>query len=376
MSGRSNGGRIRILYFYPYLNFDTGSPKAMVQFIDALDRNLFEPVFYSPGDGPLTEALAARGIEIIRGEAQPISLGKPVAAVSGIQRQIAMLRAHRIDVLHANGFFWNEDLILGARLSGLPVILHVHNPVEIAFQNLCRFAARRVLFCSGANMRVCGNFDRIARKSEVFYNIVDTSPYQRAKPARERFGIEPGQIAIGTVAQIVRRKGIDTLLDAARIVLGRRDDVVFLIAGPPKETEPDFGQRMFAAASEPGLRGRVKFLGSRSDIPEFMASLDVFALASRAEPLGLVVLEAIAAGVPVVASRVGGIPEIIDSDQRGILVDPESPQAFAAAITEIIDRPDRGRAMAMAARGALPKFDAINGRARLTKLYKEAVSAY
>src|SRR4051812_4536476 len=105
---------VRILYYYPYLNFDTGSPKAMVQFIDTLDRSIFQPVYHSSGDGPLTEALAARGVAIVGGSADHVTISRPLAALSAIYRQAALLRKWKIDILHANGFFWNEDLILAA----------------------------------------------------------------------------------------------------------------------------------------------------------------------------------------------------------------------------------------------------------------------
>jgi glycosyltransferase involved in cell wall biosynthesis len=364
--------KIRILYYYPYLEFDTGSPRALVQFIDSLDRRLFTPIYCAPGPGPLTEAMAMRGVEIVPLDEELVSIGAPIAAIRTIHRQAGLLNSWKIDLVHANCFPWNSDVILAARVARIPVVLHVQNPLDVAFQNLARFAARKVLFCSGAVMRNCRHFHRVAAKSEVLYNLVDLDAWSRGTAIRESLELSDDDIVIGTVAQIVHRKGIDILLEAARELLRERRDIVFVIAGPQMKQEEEFGRRMLAIAEEPEFGGRVRFLGSRDDIPDVMTSMDLFVLPSRAEPLGIVVLEAMAAGVPVIASKVGGIPEMLNSPEVGTLVDPLTPGAFANAVREVLCRPDRGKSMGQRARASLPgKFDTSSGGQRLKKIYLE-----
>ena len=125
---------------------------------------------------------------------------------------------------------------------------------------------------------------------------------------------------------------------------------------------------MRAAAEEPGLRGRFRFLGSRSDIPDFLASLDLFLLPTRADPFPVAVIEAMAAGLPIVASKVGGIPEMLSSPEIGRLVDPLAPESFAAAVREILALPDRGKSMGAQARLSLTgRFDMAAAGERLKK---------
>jgi glycosyltransferase involved in cell wall biosynthesis len=368
---------IRVLYYYPYLNFDTGSPKAMAQFIETLDRAIFQPVYCATESGPLTEALQARGVEIVPGNADAISFRNPLAAALAIRRQAALLKAWGIHLLHANCFPWNTDLILAAWMLRIPVILHVHNAIDISFQNMVRFAARKVLFCSHFEMSNCGHFNRIAAKGEVLHNTMDIEAAGRGRSIRASLGLRDDEIAIGTVAQIIHRKGMDILLETARLLLSENNKLIFLIAGPIAPAEEEYGRRIIAASDEPPLRGRVRFLGSRNDIPDFMASLDLFVLPSRAEPLGLVVLEAMAAGVPVIASRIGGIPEIITSGDLGILVDPLTPEAFAGAIREVLRRPDLGKSMGDQARFSLKgRFDIGTGGVRLKKVYLSALNGH
>jgi len=366
--------KIRILYYYPHLRFDTGSPKAMASLIESLDRAIFQPVYCAGGNGPLLEALVARGVEIVRGQADGVTFRRPLAARAAIRRQSALLKLWKIDVLHAHALFWNTDLILAAWMLRIPVILHAHNPEAVAFQNLNRLAARKVLFCSRNVMENCGHFERIADKAEVLHNAIDTNAMGRGSSIRATLGLNDTDIAIGTVAQVVQRKGIDILIETARILLRERSDLAFLVAGPTTPAEEEFGCRMRTAAGEPDLRGRIRFLGSRSDIPDFLASLDLFLLPARAEPFGIVVIEAMAAGVPVIASKVGGIPEILSSPEIGRLVDPLTPEAFAGAVREILALPDRGRSIGAKARLSLAgRFDIATAGERLKKIYLDVL---
>ena len=370
-SASSRRDPIRVLYYYPATNFDSGSPRALAAFIEGLDQTAVHPLFLAVSDGPLLEALRGRGAEILRGTAGSISYRRPFAALAAVRRQMAHLKAWKIDILHANDIFWNTDLILAAGLLRIPVVLHVHNPSVVHFQNMERFAARKVLFCSRFEMGNCRHFGRIRHKAEAFHNAIDVAALGRGTPIRASLGVREGTIAIGTVAQIGRRKGIDILIETARILLRERTDLVFLVAGPPVAGEEEFANQLRAAAEAPGLRGRVQFLGSRSDIPDFLASLDLFVLPTRAEPFGIVIIEAMAAGIPVIASKVGGIPEILSSPEIGRLVEPVSPDAFANAIREILASAGSGRSMGENGRRSVARFDARIAGERLHTLYLE-----
>jgi glycosyltransferase involved in cell wall biosynthesis len=368
----SSNPKIRVLYFQPSLDFHTGSPRALASFIESLDCEVFEPLFCAATDGPLVEALRARGVGILRGGGHTVRWRHPWASVAAIRRQARQLKSWRIDVLHAHGFFWNTDLILAAWAIGIPVVLHAQNPITVDYRNLVRFAARKVLFCSNFEMANTHHFHRIAGKTEVLHNVMDADSMGRGVSIRAQLGLKDGQLAIGTVAQVGRRKGIDILIETARLVLRERPEAVFLVAGPGAVGEDEFGAGMRALADAPDLRGRMRFLGPRSDIPDFLASLDLFVLPTRAEPFGIVVIEAMAAKVPVVASKVGGIPEIVSSPEIGSLVDPLTPEAFAAAICEILARPDRGRLMADAARlSATRRFGLAAAGKQLKRIYLE-----
>ena len=145
---------------------------------------------------------------------------------------------------------------------------------------------------------------------------------------------------------------------------------MFLIVGPEPHNEREFCRRMRAAAEAPALRGRVRFLGSRQDIADILASLDLFLLPTHADPFPVAVIEAMAAGLPVIARRIGGIPEMVSSPELGFLVDSESPEAFAEVIRTVLARTDRGRSVgAKAQASAGERFGANKGAERLREIY-------
>ena len=367
--------RVRVLYYYSGPHFNTGSPKALAGLIDCLDRSHFEPLFLASLDGPLVEALAARGVETVRGQVGSVTYRRPLAGLRQIRRQATLLRSSRVDLVHVNEFGWNTDLVFGAWMCGIPVILHVHNAMSVDLRNLNRIMARKVLVVSEAQKAAIAHFERIRHKCEVLYNAVDLVACSRGRSVRRALGLADGQLVVGTVAQLCERKGIDLILDVARVLLLEFPQLVFLVAGPPGYHEEAFAERMMRMAQDAVFDGRVRFLGPRTDVPDLLASMDVFLLPTRAEPFGIAVVEAMAAGVPVVASDVGGIREIVSSAELGWTVPPDSVGGFTDALRTVLRLPDRGRAVGDRGRRSLyGRFDADTIRRKLEGLYRSLIA--
>jgi glycosyltransferase involved in cell wall biosynthesis len=160
---------------------------------------------------------------------------------------------------------------------------------------------------------------------------------------RAELGLPSEQIVLGSVGRLTYQKGFDVLLQAFALV--PRQDIVLVIAGVG---ENDASLRGLAAKL--GLQNRVHFLGYRRDVPRLMPSFDVYVHASRFEGLPIVVLEAIAAECPVVATAVDGTRELIEDDVHGWIVPPEQPRLFAQAIQAALSDPVEAKARAVAAR--------------------------
>lgn len=162
---------------------------------------------------------------------------------------------------------------------------------------------------------------------------------------RDELGLGPEALLVGTVAILRNKKGHRDLLSAIPGVLAQVGNAHFVIAGDgPQEA------KLKAETARLGLSAHVHFLGLRRDVPEILRALDLFVLPTREEALGTAFLEAQAMGVPVIGTRVGGVPETIREGETGLLVPPGDPQALAAALIQLLTDPARRAAFARAAR--------------------------
>jgi glycosyltransferase involved in cell wall biosynthesis len=168
----------------------------------------------------------------------------------------------------------------------------------------------------------------------LIYNGVDLDRYDHQEPCctlRDEYGMEPGSQIVGVVARLEPEKGHLTLLDAWPHVLRRVPDAYLLMVGEGSQREA-----LAARAAENRVAHRVVFTGRRDDVPAVTAALDVAVLPSHREAQGLSILEAMALSRPVVASDVGGIPEMIEDGVTGLLVPHDQPEALAAAIVRLL----------------------------------------
>ena len=176
---------------------------------------------------------------------------------------------------------------------------------------------------------------------EIVPSGIDFSPFESPRERdflRREFGFADSDFLVGIVAYLEDSKGHKYLIDAARILKERTPKIKFIIVGKGK-LEIALDKR----AHDLGVNDIVFFLGFRDDVPRILASLDCFVLTSEAEGLGTSIMDAMASRLPVVATQVGGIPEIVLHDETGFLVSPRNPRALAEAIFELYQNRDRAR---------------------------------
>jgi glycosyltransferase involved in cell wall biosynthesis len=186
---------------------------------------------------------------------------------------------------------------------------------------------------------------------------------------RERWQVAGGDRVVGTVARLTPQKGIHDLIDAARLVCNERPQVRFIHMG----TGP-LAQSIARSLSAGGLGHRLQLVGHVRDPMSLLAGLDLFVLPSLWEGLPIALLEAMAAGLPVVATRVAGIDEVIEDGRSGLLVPPADPAALARAITELVDDDERRRCLGQGARERVRCFDAAPFAARYRDLFLEVLT--
>jgi glycosyltransferase involved in cell wall biosynthesis len=252
---------------------------------------------------------------------------------------VRMLRREHVRVAHITDVWPTASV--AARLAGVRRIVITHHTPEFERRDnrsgrlwwrLSWLVRPLVVYTSAADRDRDGRF--LLRRRVVPLGIdVD------------RFDIEstqdPARPIVGNVARLSQQKGHDTLLDAARLVLERRPDARFALVGDG-ELRADLEER----AARLGIAERVEFMGVRDDVPMQLARFSVFAFPSRFEGLCLAVIEAQAAGVPVVATPVGGIRETVVDGETGLLVPVDDSDALADAIISLLDTPALGAELA------------------------------
>jgi glycosyltransferase involved in cell wall biosynthesis len=280
------------------------------------------------------------------------------------------LRARRVQLAHSFDWYSNLTLAPVARLAGVPAVLGSHRslgdfftPAHFRLQDAAFRLCDRVVCNSEAAAGQLAGRGVPGRKLVVISNGLPQSAFDAAEPAEPRAA---GVLRVGLVARMndpVKQHPL--FLGAAARVHARFPGVEFWLVG-----DGPLRPQLEALASELGIAGAVKFLGERMDVTAVLASLDLTVLCSSSESLSNAILESMAAGVPVVATRVGGNPELVEHERTGLLTPPGDEAALAAAIERMLRRPEERRAWGQLGRGrARARFSLEGVLARYADLY-------
>jgi glycosyltransferase involved in cell wall biosynthesis len=354
-----------------------GGERSMLATLDGFRQAGFTPTVAAPPEGSLADALRARHVEVL-----PWVLRDDTGArlsQDRLRRRLARLLRRRPDLLHAN------SLSMG-RLSGpvaaelqLPSIAHLRDIIRLSDRAVADLNCHaRLLAVSKATRDFYAACGLAAAKTHVLYNGVDLDrfrPRPKSGYLHRELGLPPEAQLIGTIGQVSLRKGQDVLARAAARLVDELPRVHYLIVGErhsQKDESRSFEAALQAAAEGP-LAGRFHLLGYRDDVPELLGELALLAHPARQEPLSRVLLESAAAGVAVIATDVGGTPEIfLPQSASARLIPPDDPEALAAAILELMgDEGLRSRLGAAARRRAEEAFDAGRAAAGLVEHYRE-----
>lgn len=347
MSSQSHSSRLtKVLLLV--VGFDVGGTEAHVlELASRVDRRTIEVLVCSLKPlGCLGDELRARGVRVVSLD----GLGKFDLRV--LSRLWRVIKTEQPDVIQAFLFWAN----IAARLVGylaktIRVISSYHDEVvpesrlNRAVDRLTMNWTKYVVCCSEAVRRSVEQ--RIGGEKEQFVVIpfgVETSRFGDAgMMAGEVLGLQKGLPVIGTVCRLVEpKKGLRFLLEAmAHLEREAAKPVCQLLIvgeGPAEEALRSLGEQL-------GIASRVVFSGMRRDIPRLLSLIDIFVLPSLYEGFGIAILEAMAAGKPVVATTVGGIPEFVVPGESGLLVQPGDSVALAAAIRQLLAQPERAKVM-------------------------------
>jgi glycosyltransferase involved in cell wall biosynthesis len=274
-----------------------------------------------------------------------------------IHELVRFFRHEQPDVVHLHNFLCQVRAGLGARLARVPVVIATKHGSEwprcLGSRHLAAgfYRLADVLVAVSPDVRdgLLATYGFAPERVRLILNGVDTDRFRPmdgdCEKARQRIPGVTGTPLLGTVGRLVGYKGVGTLLEAFRIVLQRAPEAGLVIVGDGADRASFENQ-----AASLGIAARVHFLGNRSDVCSIYPLLDVYVQPSYTEGISLTMLEACACALPVVATKVGGNPEIVVDGQTGRLVPPRDPSALAAGILEHLGNARAAHAMGRSAR--------------------------
>ncbi len=361
-----------ILYITPSVEL-LGARISLIEYLRHMDCSRFKPVVVGNRHGPLMEKLAELDIptHIVKfGNWRKV---KHWPLIPFAVRDLVQLgKQHNIKLIHSNEFWSFPYARLAARKLNVPAISHfrcsrtAEQLTARKIKNYMMPKADMVIAVSEAQKHIFNPFPEMVSRIKVVHNGVDYDLFDKADGHNFRLEMNAGPTnkLIGIVGPVSVHKGIEEFIRAAHVICKHYPDVRFAIIGP--ERPRAFAIKMQQLSNQLNLDNNVVFTGFRKDIPQIMSSLDLLITPSHFEAFGRVILEAMAAGTPVVASNVGGIPEIVKSPDIGVLVPPKSYEILAKTVlTLLADKDDTLNQNALRARQYVRKHFSIKEHAAL-----------
>ena len=359
----------------------------------ALDRERFQPVLCALWDrGTPVEAahiaqLQKDGIEAFA--CAPWDEQHPYRSFARAYRGLrAALRQKPADILHSHSEF-SDMAVVFLKLEGKAprMVRTLHNELRVEWK---RRPLRRLVFTQfldpllfdveiGVSQFIKQNLEgrwlaqRLRRQALAIHNALDTRRFHgeisKRESLRRELGIPPEAYVVGSVGRLCEQKGYDVLVAAAAEIHQTAPDMRFLIVG-----EGEAASALQQQATGLGIADQVTFTGRRSDVEDVLMAMDLFVCSSRWEGLSTVLMEAMAAGIPIVATDIPGNRELLRSDENAWFIPAEDAPALTAAVLNAQRNPELGRRYAWQAQNDVQAFGIDQVAARHMQLYQQLVN--
>jgi glycosyltransferase involved in cell wall biosynthesis len=302
-----------------------------------------------------------------------------------VRRLEAVIETMAADVVQIGGLV-NPHAALAARRRGAAVVWQIVDsrapaPLRRIAMPFVRRLADAVMFDGEALIDLHGGRASLPVQAFVYFPPVDTERFvpsaDRRAEVREQLGIPPEAPVVGTVSSLNPMKGVEHFLDAAALIAAARPETRFVVVGGAPASHRAYGERLRRRADELALPRPVVFAGERADVERWYPAFDVDLITSlrRSEGTTTTAMEAQACGVPVVATRVAAVAEVVEDGVAGLLVEPEQPRAIAQAVLRLLDDdPLRSRMGGAGRLAAVERFDAEHAADVYVEAYEAAIA--
>lgn len=378
-----------ILYLHETVKI-SGAEKSLLNLLRVQDRQRFKSYFILPEEGPLNRKLEEEGVKVF---VVPMPRIRNIFGVMASAKMILKIAVENdINLVHTNSIRTHSYGTYIAKKKNIPVVWHERNLVTselIDLDSLFSFIPDKIICNSNAIASRFIKRDKSLQKEDfrpkvvVVYNGVDTERFNPGISGREKrieLGIKLDEPVVGIASRFSRDKGHETFLRSAKIISDSKQystkGIRFLITGAAVFDKDAWREPYLRNLTKDlGIEGKVVFVGFSEDMPQIYATMDIFVLASFAEPCGRVILEAMSMGKPVVATNTGGTPEIVADRLTGVLIPPKNPHAMAEAIIYLLKNPEIAKNMGYQGRKrAEENFNIVKNVENIESIYEELLT--
>ncbi len=389
------GLKNKILYLNPSSGLG-GAEKSLLDLLRHLNREKYHPIITCPTHGKFVEELEKIGVEteIIAYHQRILGLSRDGDNLHLFSLPLFLwwltptlfvlknlIKDKGVHLIVTNGIKCHFIGAILSLITKIRLIWHVRDLIDTWWLkwivwSLGRFFPHKII----TNSNAVGNIFPGNERGETVYNGIDLSDYDpgvNGLKVRSMFDIGKETKLIGTVGHLAPLKGFEELIEAMVKVIREGCNVKLVIVGDAiYQNSESYKQKLLSLVCSVGLQDRVIFTGFREDIPEILASFDIFVLPSRSEGFGRVNLEAMAMGKPVISTNVGGIPEVVLDGVTGILVPPGNSRELAHAIMKLLNDRELRESLGREGRRRVEEHFTLQAHVqRIQEIYGEILGA-
>jgi glycosyltransferase involved in cell wall biosynthesis len=371
--------RPRTIAYVTQAPFIGGAERSLLRLAGALDATRYRPFVVAGHDGEFVAALRAAGLEHCHLPLAKTDRARPWPFVRSVVQLLVALQRRGVSLVHINDATAHHAAALAARMLRLPrlCLLHFSYPAD-GLRWFLKWGFERAVFPSHFLQRhaqaCCPELFPIELCAVVHNGFEPPPPPapERLAELRRACALDGNEPIVGFVGRIVESKGVADFLTMAAGVLRRIPCRFLLVGDDPSPAGQSYRTQMEALADSLGIAGACRFLGFRDDVWELMHLCTIVVVPSRIEPFATVLLEASAAARPIVATRVGGTPEIVRHGETGWLVEAGDAHGLAEAVYALLCDPARRELFGRNAHNDVAtRFTLAQNAARMMEIYDE-----
>lgn len=355
-----------------------GAEQDLLHLLRRLDRTRWLPAVACPARGQFRERVQALGVPVF-----PVTfpawrkVSSWFSRCAGVRELSGVVKGFHPELVHVNDLWWVPQTLRAVRRMAqrrCPVIGHVRQ--HLSAQKAKMYQLDRVACAVAVSHRIEEALVRGGvssdRVSTVYSGVEVTADVGDPLNVRVKHGIPSDALVVGTVANLLPIKGLDTMIEALPVVRRKFPTVHYVVVGAGSDA---YLQELLDLCKDRAVNGVVHFVGSQYPPWAYLASMDVYVQPSRDEALGIAAIEAMAMGKPVVAARVGGLPEVVIEESTGLLFPAGDASALSEAVMTLFEQPDLRITMGRAGRERARDVFALEKTiARLEDIYQRALA--